>query len=319
MSYSTLLVEQMWLLEEGDQCHCGGRVGECGHSPFRRRFWTTANLPLRRDGVHEFVSVTKYNSNRQPVAADFVIDLDHVDNATVQQVYNTLSTYVERPLLYHSGNKGYHIVMPSDVLQLPSGNWQPAYRQFMDALKLPYDPSTFRFRALVRIAGSVHARTGYRKRLIDPEHLERAEDPQYVANYTIGSAELLRNALLDLQHSPSTQHPKIEDVWHRLVQIGTPLCIQKLYLDGLPGPGTRNQSYHLLASYYRSSGRDENSAKQMLTEFALYHNAHTQSSSRQRINSAIRTVESVYKHGHKFSCKEAATLGLCDSQCPLLT
>lgn len=111
-------------------------------------------------------------------------------------------------------------------------------------------------------------------------------------------------------------HDTDDHRWINLTKI-LPPCVQTLYIDGIPTPGTRNQVYHILASYYRARGVSLEEATDMLEEYALLHNANTRTSERGRVKAARSTVNAVYRNEHKFSCREVRELGLCVTTCPL--
>lgn len=322
-----LLRERMFLRQEGDKCDvCGGTVGSCSHKPESKRFITYAGSRLRVPGYHEFESVAYYEKPFVPVAADFVIDFDNVDLQDVVDAYRMLSEYVERPLLYHSGSKGFHIVVPARVLKLPkSPYWQQVYETFVLGLGIPADTSVYKHRALIRIPGSVHPRTGYRKRLLNPAEIRRYREHSHEARYNVGNAERLRNVLIGLHEEKAwtekgdkavAQHPT-ENVYLQLARIGVPMCVEALYDHGIPAPGTRNKVYHILASYYRSIGKDLESAKKLMEAFAEMHGSNTKTGTEERVRLAQQTLLSVYRHQHKFSCSEVKEVGLCNTSCRL--
>lgn len=321
----------MFLLEERDLCPlCREPVGVCRHFPeggIRLRFWTRVDSTLEFPGNY-FVSVSRYDQNRKVVASDLVIDLDHVDLDTVREAYRAVSQYVESPLLYHSGSKGFHIVVPAEALNLPEGDWTPVYETFARSLDIPYDPATFRYRALIRKPGTVNWKTGLPKRLLRLDQLEDYLNSKVQAEYTVGDARRLRDHLLaisaqtlsHLNHQTQTgqtAHPDSgDDRWLNLTKI-VPPCIQTLYAEGLPAPGTRNAVYHALASYYRARGVSRENAEELLREYAVMHSANTKTPEAARVKSAITTVRTVYRNGHKFSCREVGELGICRTTCPL--
>lgn len=312
----------MFLLEAGDICPvCGETVGVCPHfrEGIRLRFWTTTDATISFPG-NVFVSVSRYDREKRVVESDLVIDLDHVSLDVVREAYLAISRYAERPLLYHSGSKGFHIVVPWQSLGLPPGDWTRHYEAFVKSLGIPHDPATFRYRALIRAPGSVNWKTGYRKRLIALDQLEDYLDPKVEARYDSGDAanlgQVLQSLHVTLDASPTVGYDDGDDRWLNLTKIMPP-CVETLYTHGLPAPGTRNQVYHLLASYYRARGMSLDEAVSLLEEYALLHSANTRTSEQGRLKAARSTVKAVYGNRHKFSCREMGELGLCVTTCPL--
>lgn len=313
----------MFLLEPDDLCPvCGETVGVCPHfrGGMRLRFWTTLDSTISFPS-NTFVSVSRYDREKRVVESDLVIDLDNVPLDVVREAYQAVSHYAERPLLYHSGNKGFHIVVSWESLGLPPGDWTRHYEAFVQSLGIPYDPAPFRYRALIRVPGSVNWKTGYRKRLLTLDQLEDCLDPKVEARYSSGSAERLGAVLqsLDIASSKPTvsaNYDVEDDRWIKLTKI-LPPCVESLYTHGIPAPGTRNQVYHLLASYYRARGMSFEEATSMLEEYALLHSVNTRTPEYARLKAARSTVRTVYGNRHKFSCREARELGLCVETCPL--
>lgn len=321
-------IERMFQLRPGDLDPRTGRPYE--GPPLQQRYACLARFPLRAEGVNVYESVARYRVGTayEEVAADFVIDLDNVQCATVTEVVRLVGKFVESPLLYASGAKGYHIVVPWEALGLPEGDWKGHYRAFVLSHGIPADLSVYRPRSLLRVPGTVNARTGRRKRLIRYEDVEDPDAKE--VRYDVGDATKLREWLLQAtpaeeragREPPARDEPASEldglDVYVKLRQLGTPDCIQTLYFEGIPAPGLRNATYHTLASYYRSSGKGLEEAQGLVEEFAALHSANTQTPLRQRVAAARETVRAVYRLRHKFSCRRtAAELGVCNQDCPL--
>ena len=312
----------MFLLESEDLCPvCGEAVGVCSHfrGGIRLRYWTTLDSTLSFPG-NAFVSVSRYDRDKRVVESDFIIDLDGVPLEAVREAYLAVNHYVERPLLYYSGSKGFHIVVPAASLNLPPGDWTWHYEAVVQSLGIPYDPATFRYRALIRVPGTVNWKTGRRKRLITLDQLDDYLDSRAEAEYTVGDATGLAEAIKSIAVNPDIASAKDYDIdddrWLKLTKI-LPPCVETLYTQGLPAPGTRNQVYHILASYYRARGVSLEEATAMLEEYALLHNANTRTPEQGRVKAARSTVKAVYHYRHKFSCREVRELGLCVTTCPL--
>jgi hypothetical protein len=320
-------VERMFQLRPGDLDPRTGRPYE--GPPLQQRYACLPSFPLRLDGVNEYESIARYRLGTayEEVAADFVIDLDNVSCSYVTEVLNLVGKFVTFPLLYSSGAKGYHIVVPWEALGLPEGDWKPRYRAFVQSHGIAADLSVYRPRSLLRVPGSVNARTGRRKRLIRPEDVGDPDAREVEVGYAVGDATKLREWLLQASPAEEREPPERDepvsgwdgmDVYVKLRQLGTPDCVQKLYFDGIPAPGLRNATYHTLASYYRSSGKSLEEAQRLAEEFAALHSANTQTPLRQRVAAARETVRAVYRLRHKFSCRRTATeLGICNQDCPL--
>jgi hypothetical protein len=315
-----MLMERMVLLQTGDIDPNTGRPYT--GPPLRWRYVCTPNFKLDARGMHEYISVGRFRKPFEEVEADFVIDLDNLPVTDVTRVVELLGTFVERPLLYDSGSKGYHLVVPWQALGLPEGNWKPVYQAFVQAHGIPADLSVYRYRSLIRVPGSINARTGRTKKLIRPEDVGNPDAPE--VRYEVKDATKLRDWLLaHRETTPATKtsafNTEHDDVYIKLRRLGTPACVQRLYLDGIPAQGLRNTTYWTLAAYYRSSGKQQSEAEELLEEFARLHEANTHTPLRQRVAESQRIVRTVYRYRHKFSCRRVATeLGVCSPACPLL-
>ncbi|MDX2005281.1 MAG: hypothetical protein SFU83_08390 [Meiothermus sp.] len=270
--------------------------------------------------MHEFESVSKYRGDlTNPVQSDFVIDLDYPSANELRTTLEVVYSYVGQPLVYASGAKGVHIVVPWSSLGLPEGNWQPVFAEFAKEHKLPADPSIYKPRMMLRIAGSTHATTGRKKRLINPDD---ALDPDAVeVSYKVGDASKLRDWLLARQPESIKQTAKDSDTdtFNALRRLGTPSCISTLYLDGIPAQGQRNLTNHTLATYLRSVGKSLDEAEGVMEEFAQNHAGNTNASLKDRVRNAKDTVRTVYRLSHHFSCRRTAEeLQICDTNCPLV-
>lgn len=177
-------------------------------------------------------------SQYEVAAGQLIIDLDGGD-AALARAKEVLGHY--RHTVYSSGGKGYHMVLPHELI---IGRDVPAaHRQLVESLAIPTaDVSLYRHGSIVSLPGRVHPKTGKRKTLVEEVDGEMIvipdprPEPVFVARE--GDISNLTSAMLQAASIIETE----------------------------PGPGARHQSLWSLSLSYRDAGMPQEWVETLLLE-----------------------------------------------------
>lgn len=243
----------------------------------------------------------------------FAVDIDTGSYADAERVYGLL-TDAAGPVVqwYHSGAKGYHLVIPLETWAYSHPNWPTVFKALIRRLGIEdvCDPSIYKHRALLRVPGTTNTKTGKRKTLLVNASSDDVK-PEW--------EELVRQAEEEAAHQPSSSvDTATVEPWQFLQEFSPP-CVSKLWLSGLPSQGSRHLAYVHLTSYYVRRGDAQEEAVRHLTEFAVIHGENTDSPEATRIHAAQRIIQSAYRNGLSFVCQRGMDLGVCEEACPIHT
>ena len=240
----------------------------------------------------------------------FAVDVDTGSYADAERVYGLL-TDAAGPVVqwYHSGAKGYHLVIPLETWSYSSPNWPAVFRALVELLDIQNvaDPSIYKHRAMLRVPGTVNTKTGKRKTLLVNAQSTRIR-PEW--------EELVRKAEKMAPNLYSRETVAMGEPW-TLLQEFNPPCVSKLWLQGLPYKGSRHLAYVHLASFYARRGDAQDEAAYHLSEFARIHGEHTDTPEAARVDAAQRIIRSAYRTGLSFVCQRGRDLGVCEEACPI--
>lgn len=171
-----------------------------------------------------------------PVYTDrLIIDLD--DGITTAKVLKQiLNKKGLAYLVYNSGNKGYHFVIPCK----PSFDLDVPYTQkvWVEKLNINADLSLYRHNSMVRLPGTINEKTGNRKKLV----------------YVHKGKKLVFNKILE--------NPERYTTWQGAESVISNTFIQNVFIKGLrlirekPSPGRRHTELWSLANDFARSGLD---------------------------------------------------------------
>ena len=171
-----------------------------------------------------------------PVYTDrLLIDLD--DGVTsAKRLKSILIKQNLAHLIYNSGNKGYHFLIPCK----PMFDLDVPYTQrvWVEDLNINADLSLYRHNSMIRLPGTINEKTGKRKKLIAVNK---------------GSKLVLDNII---------ENPDRYKVWQGSEDVISKTFIQNIFSKGLrmlrvtPNPGRRHTELWSLANDFAKSGLD---------------------------------------------------------------
>jgi len=279
-----------------------------------RGFWAGGKLLARSQIVrllsvlnqkHEtFTSIQSYTPEAEIIGCPVLFaDFDHKFDLelTRRDVNNFVTATVHHlnvvPLIYFSGNKGFHVVVPHTVTH-------PRCHEIVKAVvarispPLPtLDPAVYRTRSMWRTVGSPSSQPGRYKTQITREellhlpiheikHLAENPTPRPLTEY---DAEKLDMERLDelvgqAQNSlPTRRELPPGNARHAPM---TP-CLTTLFLEGAP-EGLRNRSVFLLAKHFKLSGTTLIAAEHLM--LGQPHFANWEVTGTTRVLNVLRSV-----------------------------
>lgn len=292
-------------------------------------------LRNQRNNTGIFKTAYKYNIADQDKAelyGDFYLDFDSTDFELVRKDAIKALSYLKivfnidinnNCLIFFSGNKGAHIIIPAEVLGVtPNNNLNDIYKTIAEALFDYIDNKTLDLRIydkkrMFRIPNSIHEVTGLYKVNITLDEL-RTSPYQTIKTIAKTTRRIIkidktfnRVANSIFNNFIEKSNAKIES-YKNIKSSGTlkytPPCITEILEDGALN-GQRNNTIAILASYYKASGKDMKDCMDLMSEWNELKTANPVSGYELK-----RTIQSIYTSDMQFGCSSIKNLGLCSKQ-----
>ena len=182
-------------------------------------------------------------SNFQVYTDRLIIDLDD-GISTAIYLKELLNKKGLAYLVYNSGNKGYHFVIPC----VPVFDLDVPYTQkvWVQNLKINADLSLYRHNSMVRLPGTINEKTGKRKKLVAVQK----------------GKKLVFNEILE--------NPDRYKTWQGSESVISNSFIQNIFVKGLriirekPSPGRRHTELWSIANDFAKSGIDLETAYKVI-------------------------------------------------------
>lgn len=302
----------------------------------------TENMPL-------YASVQHYLEARPNDdalhAADFVMD---IDRATFESALADLLTLIA-PLeqhgiahqVYYSGSKGFHVVIPMQVVGAkPASDLNTVqYRKlahFMTELTgIEVDHAIYSRARLFREPLTIHGKTGLYKVPLRAGQYEWAREiaanpmnapTHFLSDNPVTNAQL--NSWLEAAQQRAIPNISSGNYLHNYnarpgPAVGSPLassgstvpCVRSALDNGPPLPGTRNKLNKVMASFFLSQGDDETA----MLDWARHTPGASDMPTYDRVREARATYHWAKRTKYDFDCRDMKALGLCDPKCHLLS
>lgn len=282
-----------------------------------------------REHVRQRGSVAGYHG---PLYADWVpIDIDSSDlgeahdaaRSVLNQLLHRYEVNLAEVPCFFSGAKGFHILLPAEMLGLePATDMPVALKRMVPALfdGVRIDTTIYDAVRLFRLTNTINSKTGLYKipltaaevlHQTTSEILELAKSPrrvefphEFVLNGAL--AELYREALAAVRSSatpvPAGQARRRESA------KGQKPCIVRI-LEGV-SEGSRDNAAIRLAVHLAKQGMPEDVVLSALKAWNM-RNVPPLSESE-----VAKSVESAFSHDYDFGCNDAVLEAFCDGQCP---
>ena len=271
--------------------------------------------------------------------ADFWIDIDRGSDLTeatnvAKRVCDFLDSQESYYELFYSGSKGYHIVVPWNVLgAAPSKSlsWNE-YKQLALALEkelhVVLDKSVYSRRRMFRLENTQHEKTGsYKVQLLrselelplaqlvalanTPRHFLAGDTLKNSGSYAYPSyseklAEFYEAALITNFEAKVLLPPST----FKTTSL-TP-CVETALDEGPPESGLRHDLTLNMATYWARSDLPEEDLLRWARDVPGASNA----SDGERVREAKNLLKWAKRSKGKFSCKKMKELGWCKPECP---
>lgn len=295
-------------------------------------------LIVKRNNHGIFRTVLSYDTEDQDNAmqyGDFYLDFDSDNFELVRQdalkaisylkiVFN-MNMIPEQVKIYFSGNKGVHIIVPGDVLGIkPRTDLNEIYKTIAEAISQfstnkTIDLKIYDNKRLFRIPNSQHEKTGKYKveitidelRYSSEEEIKKiASKPRHL-NDSEKEYKLCREANKMYETFIERTQVRLND-FKNIQSSGTlkytPPCILKILENGAV-EGQRNHTIAILASFFKSSGKNLDEALEIIERWNGEKNT-----SPTPIAELRKTARSLYNIEKTYGCSSIKTLELCISE-----
>lgn len=285
--------------------------------------------------LNTFCSAYCYSSNEVDEAllyGDFYLDLDDEDDfEKVRQDVKSIMSYFkiiykippEQMMLYFSGKKGVHIIIPADLLGAePSTELNGVYKVIAQSARAytpnkTVDMKIYDKRRLFRIPNTIHGDTGLYKIRLTPEELTMlsieqikslAKSPRnntpawHDINHT--AREAFQKAITEY-NAFSNEHKKDKRFKNTINFI--PPCIQTILNEGAQ-VGQRNITIACLTGFYKAFGKSLNETIDLISEW------NSRNTSPTGMSELKRTVYSMFTSEKMFGCATLKTITQCDAK-----
>lgn len=246
---------------------------------------------------------------RLPKSADLYFDFDGLGaNEDAKSVYQHLTKNLQVPeaaiKLYHSGSKGYHLIVQWETLGIPPRvDLHDLYRRFAQGLASSevckhgtLDTKIYQPRRILRIVGTVHQKTGALKTRVSLPSLTPLNAPE-TRELGLEVAEHLHKAIVDLETDQRLKESVSLKLPHEFLL--EPLdCVTEALTNGLP-EGSRNEGMYTLALYFRSLGLTKDETRLRLESSGLV------SQSGVDPKEIKTTITSAYNSENRFGLKDS--------------
>ncbi len=283
------------------------------------------------------ISFKTYVENQKTVAgyhgqafmAFFPIDIDHSDLRESQQTTIDLCTMlsdngvpVEVLRYYYSGNKGFHILIPNQLIgSKPSESISDYMKKFAGYLldTIDYDSTIYNHVRLFRLKNSKHQVSGrYKIPLTYQEIMMSSTDD------IIELSQQPRDLKLPLV--PNHTNPFLHELWknslvHTKKVYDIPvseesneymfLCSKKMMSTGAT-EGNRNNTAFRVAWMIKKTGANSSIALESVREWNKLNKPPLDDKELEAI------VSQVYKGSYHFGCSDPILQLYCDDSCPIL-
>lgn len=318
---------------------CGYWIDKAKHI-FKRNikmptFCCVKYLKDLRNNVGIFKSAYKYdieNQNEAFLYGDFYLDFDSTDFELVRADVLKALSYMKVVfkinidtdcLIFFSGNKGAHITIPAEIFGVePSKTLNEIYKTIAESLYDYTDNKTLDLRIydkkrMFRIPNSIHEVTRLHKVNITYDEIknETYENIKHIAENKRKIKKVNRNLNLNANKMFKTFITKAEEKvnnYNNIRSTGTlsyePPCIKAILENGAQD-GKRNNTVAIISSYYKATGKDMNTALDLINKWNTEKTAMPLSD-----HEVFRTVQSIYSSDIQFGCSAIKNLDLCSEE-----
>lgn len=231
--------------------------------------------------------------------------------------------------LYFSGGKGFHLLVPSEVLGVkPHPELNMIYKHIAEDLSKLIHHDTIDTRIydkvrLLRVPNSIHQSTGLYKVPITMQELREGtleslsriaaapRKPSSVQrSYSTKANRMYSKYISEWEKEKAAIENRRQKYKEKTLDFMPP-CIQHILEEGAQ-QGKRNNTVAALASYFLQRGIKESEALDRVNDWNEL-NCVPSLPGRE----VQTTVQSIYRSEHKFGCRTLKEISVCSSSCKL--
>ena len=333
----------MWYIEMG-----GNHINNNKHI-FQRNIFTSINnkseIRKKFNNIDVYSTIFQYDNedqNNSRLYGPMYLDLDmnicsdsqyEILKQEVQRITAYLNIHYDIPIEYlrffFSGNKGFHILIPVNVLDIkPDKRLNEYYKAFAKEISTNtlYDVIDTRIydkKRLFRLPNSINSKSGLYKVPITYENFLKfkyseikkyASKPQKISNTEtkkVSTAINKYNAIIDkLIANEESNRKRIRTLAKNvdLSKISFPKCISKIFEEGVEH-GMRKETAVILASALFQKGIDFDTVSSFMHKWNI--NKVNPPINEHELNSTIKSAYSFTQSGRRYGCSSIINLDLC--------
>jgi hypothetical protein len=226
------------------------------------------------------ISIQHYDEQANSLSCPIYFDIDR--SSLVEAHSDTLDLVTDirnildiDPLVYFSGSKGFHVLIPHMIKHTRCNE---IARYVASKLSRDIDKSIYRSRGLIRVCNTINTKSGLYKIAVDDIFstgldtiLKLARRPSYVSTMkssnSFALSDLIDEAIAKLPDNTWTESfsPAFTDVFSDM----TP-CLRKIWNIEELVLGTVHTSIFILANYFYAKGADRKSMFEMFSSHSAY-------------------------------------------------
>lgn len=307
---------------------------------FKRKEFLPATLirsvMVKRKNTGIFQTAYLYNTEKQDEAylyGDFYLDFDSdcfelvrkdaIKAISYLKIVFNLKLIRDQMKIFYSGNKGVHIIVPAKILGIePRQNLNEIFKTIAININEYLENKTIDLRIydkkrLFRIPNSIHEKTGLHKVEISLEELKTLKENEIKElaknirslkhnDYKLcTSAKKMYNSFIDKTEIRLNDYNVIKSSGTLKY---TPPCVIFALENGAKS-GERNNTIAVLASFFKSSGKDSKETLDIISKWNEEKNSIPTS-----LSELTKTINSIYHTVKKYGCSSIKTLGLCNKE-----
>lgn len=335
------------MYKEFDYIEIGGQVNGFFTRNIMCKTEEVVSVVGSRNFTDTYTTIYKYNNldqNLSDVIAPFYIDLDIDDienNFTIlkrdlhliyRQLKRKLYLKDEEIEIYFSGSKGFHIIIPAEVLGIePSKRLNEAYKLLALRLKSftinkSVDTKIYDKKRLFRLPNTINSKTGLYKIKLTIDELKNitydelkliANNPreiqakQYIINAKAQEAFVNWIEEIRAEEKKTINHKVAREFLKRKELLP---CIKYILVNGCLS-GNRNNTTNALASALLQLGQPYNEVLETIQSWNSTKN--TPPLPGREIETTVLSALKSVEGGRRYGCSSLRMLGVCVKDCPI--
>lgn len=305
----------------------------------RNEYIPYKTLPIfvnKRRSYSSFCTAYRYNITdieHAELYGDLYFDFDDINDFEKVRVdaLRTLSYLKivfqipsENVLIYYSGNKGIHLIVPAEILDIePHNRLNGIYKTIANYVKdftpnKTLDTQIYDNKRLFRIPNTINEKSKLYKIAITVDELRNLSEDEikdmakskrnininhsYVSNITAKKQYLY---FMDRYYEEEAQQQGNGSKRFRSTLNFVPPCIKNL-LDNGAQEGSRNVSIACLSGFYKNFGKTLDETIALITE---WNDNNVKPTGQSELT---KTIKSIFNSNKQYGCSTLKTVSLCD-------